>query len=298
MNTAEEIRSMGRCALLIVVLLMSSPLGKAESLEVIPLQHRPAHLLLPPLRAVASEQARISASSNQLIVRASDKEIAQLRLLIEELDQPLTQFHITVRQNNKKADRAHDLQLTAQYRNENRNSSSNIKVGKTTLDGKPLPSNGASTTVRHSNSTLTSSVKNYSTLSRSNAEQKITALEGYPAHIETGKQIPFFNFNTEYGTVGQQYKAVMTGFYVTPVLSGASRVSLMISAQKQGLQKHSERDINTASYSSTINVKLGDWVDLGSALEHSRENEKSIGKRHRVGTGDEYHLQIKIEKSR
>lgn len=298
MKIQKEMTLACRCTALIAALLICSSLARAENLEIIPLQHRPADLMLAPLRAVAASETKITASSGQLIIRGSEQEVAQLRLLIEELDQPLTQFKITVRQNNKKTNRARDLQLAAQHQYRSQSSTGSLKVGKTTLDGKPLPPNSSSATLRHSNSTMTSRVKSYSTSAHSHSEQQLSALEGYSSYIETGEEIPFLSVDIDYGTIDQAYKPVITGFYVTPILSGAERVTLQISAQKQSLQKHSPQHIETANYHSTINVRLGDWVDLGATLERSRGTETSIGKQYKVRSHDGYQLEVMVERSR
>ncbi|MGH1371556.1 MAG: secretin N-terminal domain-containing protein [Cellvibrionaceae bacterium] len=285
-------------AAVMIFTLFISNLSRASGFEVIPLKHRPAQMLVPSLHAVASAETQITAANNQLILKGDPSEIAQLRALIDELDTPLAQFRISLRQNN--GERLSSQSVNHDFRYEQHNSSGGIKIGTTTLDGKPVHSDSAQGTLSRSSSnskyTSTTYVRNRSTQSKGNTQQTINALEGHPARIETGKEIPFFSLDRYHSTETQDYKPVVTGFYVTPITSGDERVTLEISAQKQNTNKRNNREIDTASFSSTVNARLGEWINIGGALESATNNQREIGKRYQVNSSDQYSLELKVER--
>lgn len=275
-----------------LLITFASAISIASGFEVIPLKHRPAQMLLPSLQAIASDGTQITAANNQLILKGDADQVAQIRALIETLDTPLAQFRISLRQNNTRQQNNAAIGHEFEYQHES--SSGNIRIGTTTLDGKPVrptqSSNG------HSTYSSTTYVKKRSTQSRGNTHQTINALEGHPARIETGKEIPFLSANSYDATVTEDYKPVITGFYVTPTASGDNRVTLDISAQKQKIRRTNTQEIDTAGFSSTINARLGEWINVGGALESAVNHRKSTGKRYRVNSSDQYQLELKVER--
>lgn len=289
------------CACMICFLMMTSGvLADSRKLEVIALKHRPAELLLPSLQGIASSDTQLTASGNQLIIRAAPYEMAQLRALIEQLDQPLAQFRISVRQQGQNNMNGRSIGGNYEYNN---SQGGGIKIGRTTLDGKPLPSNSGriQSNGSHHNSSVT--VRQYSTKANSGTTQQLSTVEGYPAYIETGQQIPLLTrYQDRYGSsVEQSYQPVVTGFYVTPTLSGDNSATLEISTQKQSLENTSRREtprINTAGYQSTITAPLGEWIDLGSVLQGNNTQSNGITEHHSVNNTESLNLQLKIERSR
>lgn len=286
---------------LLLIILTPNTWADARQMEVISLQHRPAELIVPALQGVASADTQLTASGNQLIVRATASEMAQLKSLIQQLDQPLAQFRISVRQQGHNNQSGRSVDGSYQYNNPQ---GDGIKVGRTTLDGKPLPS--GSTRIQSGSSSHNSSVtvKQYSTRSSSDTTQQLSAVEGYPAYIETGQEIPLLTrYQDRYGSsVEQNYQPVVTGFYVTPTLSGSDRVTLDISTSKQSVEDGQRRGtnptINTAGYHSTVTAPLGQWVDLGSTLQGGNTQSSGIVDRHSVNSSESLNLEVKIERSR
>ncbi len=289
---------------LTLYLLSALSVANADSIEVVPLKHRTADLLVPTLTSISKGSVNITAANNQLILRGDAAELAQLRALIDELDTPLAQYKIYVRQNKGHTD--NERHSSSSYRS--KSESGSIKIGKTTLDGRPLKDGGAKVVLGDSNQRVTSTVKTYSSSSHRNTQQSVRAVEGYSARIETGKEIPFlrYTYDDNHGHISQDYKPVVTGFYVTPWQSGNDSVTLEISAQKQRLETNrrehldqsSRQQIDTASYSSTINAELGEWINLGATLERGNQKNRSIGNRYSIQAGDNYTLELKVERIR
>lgn len=288
----------------VLVLFSWAPGALAQQLELIPLQHRPAELLLPALREVASPTTQLSASGNQLIVRASDREMTRLKALIEQLDQPLAQFRISVRQQGRNLHSGRSMDGNYSHHQ----GQGGLRVGRTTLDGKPLPPEhaaGAHISSRGSEHTSSITVRQHSTRGDSDTSQQLRAVEGYPAYIETGEQIPFLSrYHDGYGrSMEQSYQPVVTGFYVTLSLSGNERVLLDIATTKQSVAEQTRHGgdyhnptVNTAGYQSRISVPLGEWIDLGSSLQHEDSGSSGVVEYRSLQGQESFNLQLKIDR--
>lgn len=284
----------------LLMLLTWSSWASAQQLEVIPLQHRPAELILPALRDVASPATQLTATGNQLVVRAAAAEMTQLKALIRQLDQPLAQFRISVRHQGQHSQSSRGAEGSYAYNQ----GQGGLRVGRTTLDGKPLPadnSSGTRITTSGGQHSSTVTIRQYSTRGDSNTTQQLRAVEGYPAYIETGQQIPFLShYRDRYGhRVEQSYQPVVTGFYVTLSMSGSERVTLDIATSKQSVAEQSYRGatVNTAGYQSRINVPLGEWIDLGSSLQSGTSLSAGVAERRSVNDQESLNLQLKVDRS-
>ena len=282
----------------LLLICFTSISNAKETLEIIPLKHRPAEMLLAPVTDLAHPDINITASGNQLILRGAAKEITMLRSLIDELDQPLAQYTIHVRQNNQKSHYQKKTQGGYSYHSSNNQNSSSIKIGKTTLDGRPITHNGATIISKSGNHTTTVTSKSYRSSSTSNTSQKISTLEGHSARIETGEEIPFLTWDRYHGSSSRDYKPVITGFYVTPHPSGENRVTLDITTQKQNVKANNRDLIEVAGYQSSINVSLGEWINVGASLQEGSNQNKEIGKRYSVNSGDNYSIEIMVQRAR
>lgn len=90
---------MNRSGLVRLALLMTAfavPLHAQNALEIITLRHRTAEQVLPDVRPLLEPGATLTGQRNQLIVRTSPANLADLRLALEALDRPLRRLQISV----------------------------------------------------------------------------------------------------------------------------------------------------------------------------------------------------------
>ena len=82
----------------LLLLLLASPAVLAqETLEVISLRHRTVDQVLPVLRPLLAPGGALTGQSNQLIVRTSPENLAQIRAVLDAIDQPARRLMISVR---------------------------------------------------------------------------------------------------------------------------------------------------------------------------------------------------------
>lgn len=82
----------------LTALLVAAPAAQAQyALEVISLRHRTAQQVLPTLRPLVESGGTLTGQGNQLLVRTSPGNLAELRRALEAIDQPARRLQISVR---------------------------------------------------------------------------------------------------------------------------------------------------------------------------------------------------------
>lgn len=92
MNRATLIR----CGLAAALLCAGSAQGQ-YSLEILSLKHRTAEQVLPALQPLVEPGGALTGHGNQLLVRTSSGNLAELRRALEAIDQPARRLEISVR---------------------------------------------------------------------------------------------------------------------------------------------------------------------------------------------------------
>lgn len=125
------------------------------TLEVISLRHRTAEQVIPVLRPLLEPGGALSGQYNQLIVRTSPGNLAQIRAVLDAIDQPARRLTISVRFDAAQDSARSGVQTDARI--SNRGSSAEIRI-------------------QDSNSSAGERV-----------DQRIQVLEGGQAYISTGE---------------------------------------------------------------------------------------------------------------
>jgi len=166
----------------------------AQGLEIIPLQHRTVEQVLPVLRPLLEPGGTLTGQSNQLIVRASPRNLAEIRRALEAIDRPLRRLQISVRQDDALDASREALGISGQVGNRGAN------VELRALDARDQR--------------------------RDSLEQRIQVLEGGRAFISIGQARPVVQrqfIQTPAGVVAQETFVVQdaaAGFEVVPRLAG------------------------------------------------------------------------------
>ncbi|TAK80996.1 MAG: hypothetical protein EPO20_27215 [Betaproteobacteria bacterium] len=194
MNRALLIRS-ALAALLASVALQAA---SQQSLEVIPLRHRTAEQVLPTLRPLLEPGGTLTGQYNQLIVRTSPANLAQLRQALEAIDRPLRRLQISVRFDDAMDTASQGIEASGRISNRG----SRVEIGAQDRRG--------SATER--------------------VDQRIQVLEGGRALIMTGHSTPL---PVTRDTLIIRQTA--TGFEAIPRLAGGDTVLVDIAPQRETL---------------------------------------------------------------
>lgn len=213
-----------RMAVAVALLALGLTLGAENALEIITLRHRTADQVLPALRPLLEPGATLTGQRNQLIVRTSPANLADLRLALEALDRPLRRLQISVRFDESRE----------------------AALARIEASGS-LGSRGSRLDLKAQESRMASGER---------VDQRVQVLEGSRAVVYSGQSRPVRQrIHTPGGVIPQEITVVhdqATGFTVVPHFSGKG-VRLEIAGQS-----------GSQSGATMVEVSLGQWIHLGS----------------------------------
>lgn len=262
--------------LLTISLQLAIPLkGNALELEVITLQHRPAESIVNSLRPLLNKNESIVASDSRLLIRTTPENLAQIQLLIDELDQPLAQLLISVRRGGTGKTEQHRYAVNGQ-----------LKTGNITINNKT----GSSSTSR--------SVTIYrGTSNKENSGvHQVRATEGYPSFINTGEQVPVVSEHhhlTTHTHTSTTLKSVVRGFYATARLLGKERVIVELDSRHENAKNQA---IETSTYTGTLTGRLGEWLPVAGHHHNDTSQTHKITRYRSTKDLQDSTIFIKIER--
>jgi len=244
--------------LLALVLALAGQLASAQALEVISLRHRTADQVLDTLRPLVEPGGVLTGQGNQLILRASAANIAQIRRALDAIDRPQRRLQVSVRFDDAG------------------------EVARRELGASGTISNrGARVEVRGEDSQARA-------LER--VDQRVQVMDGGRATILTGQSRPVRQrqyVQTPAGVVSQEVTVVQettSGFEVVPRVSG-STATVEIFASRAG----------STTASSLASGPLGEWFELGVIAASAARDERGIGSASRATASESRRVWVKVE---
>lgn len=282
-------------ALAILVLLSAAPLiATAESeLKLIQLKHRTAEDIVPILQPLLGRDGAVTGQGYQLIVRAPAPRLREIERVVQELDAPRRNLRITVQYAGAQADSGGGQGLAGESRVGDHG---RIVVG----ERKPKDSGGLSVGRRDGDSSLRYQVERRSSTHREDTTQFVQVLDGQRAFIQVGQALPevqtFLTIAGNYVTLtqGVQYRNVTTGFDVLPRLRGDA-VLLEITPRLAFLTNQGTQIVNFQELNTTVQTRLGEWVQLGASVRAGDEVSRRILRTWRTGASEERTIRLKVE---
>ncbi len=232
---------------LLLLLLGAGPLLAQQGLEVLPLQHRSVEEVLPVLRPLVEPGGSLSGMNNQLFLRASERNRAEIRKALAAMDVPARRLVIRV---------ATDLSQTEQYRGGRVQGSlgnDRVRIGNADTGG----SNQVRAQVYDSRSATSGG-----------GTQMVQTVDGGRAYIQVGTSLAVPMRQVVLGPGGAvvsetvEYRDVGRGFYAEPRVRG-DRVSVDISQQSDAPGRRGDASIQVQRLSTTVSGRLGEWLQLG-----------------------------------
>jgi len=278
---------------LTVILLFSATALRAEplELEVITLKYRTAQDVIPILQPfVNSAGGTLTGTQNQLIVRTTPKNLAEIRQILAGIDTLPKRLIITVRQ---------DTGLNLQRREAE--ISGNAKIGNAQVIVPRRSGSGLVVEKSGGGSTVRGRVLDSQSSQDENATQRLQVLEGGQAFIRAGQSVPVQGqtvISTPQGaqTVDSvQFRDVTSGFYVRPRVSG-DIVTVEINQQRD--TPGVGGSVNVQQASSVVSGRLGEWMELGGIAQQRSQQDQSLGSRSSERNNDQRNIYIKVEEIR
>jgi len=236
----------------------------AQGLEIIPLRHRTVEQVLPVLRPLLEPGGTLSGHSNQLFIRASPANVADIRRVLETIDRPLRRLQISVR-----FDHAADV------------ARQDIGAGGT------ISNRGSHIDIRAEDSRIRSDER---------VDQRLQLVEGGRGVIHTGHSQPLRQrqiIQTPGGVVAQETIVMQdraTGFEVVPRLSGET-VHVDIAPQRESGESFQRA-------STTVSARLGEWFEIGGAAASASREGRGIASASRSASAETRRIWLKVDEVR
>lgn len=257
-----------------LLLLTFATITAAQSLHVETFQVRsmPPAALIDTIRPMLGQQASVSAFHDRLIVKASPGELKQVRALLEQLDRPPRRLIIEVRQ-------AGSIGLSTQGVGYGADSN-NVRIGRTTPGDRAGLRYGTA-----------------ETQGRIDGLQRVQALDGRPAFIRAGQDIPVYQGYQ--GTVGgrfvqgfqMQYRNTGNGFHALPRTHG-DRVTVEI--HQQQAQASGNNRFLTQQASTVLQGRIGEWLTLGSTGGSDSDSGDAPGRHFQTRRTQDHLIEIRV----
>ena len=224
----------------------------AQQLEVIELKSKNVDQVLPALLPLVEPGGTLTGANNQLFLRSSPRNRADIKKALAALDTPTRRLIIRISQNRESENNVRGAEASGQ-----------VVLGST----------------RRSNA----EARVWDTKSGrgESAGQMVQTIEGGQAFIQIGRSLPIPMRQVMIGPGGALinetvvYQDVGRGFYAAPHLNG-QRVTLDISQQADSVNAYGRGSINTQRLSTTVSGRLGEWIELGGGGRQATANQSGM----------------------
>jgi hypothetical protein len=270
-------KAIGIARLLILALWLSAAAGFAQQgvLEVITLRYRTADQVIPLLQPFIDRDSSINGMQNQLIIRTSPANLAEIRKILEQVDGRPRQLLITVRQDVDLATARREAELSGHAAIGNAEIS--VPGGRGRGDGLVVQGSSGSASLRGRISAREVNVSDANS-------QRVQVLEGNVAFIRIGQSVAVPSqqiIQTPNGTrivQSSQFRDFNTGFQVLPRVSG-DMATVEINPQREQPGRYPGSG-NVQAMSTVVSAPLGEWMEIGGTVETgSIDSSGNLGQR-------------------
>ena len=256
-------------AVLAGILAAASAHADNRTLTTIPLKHQLPSQVLPVIQPLLASGSTAAEFNNQLILNATDEEVAKIRKLLDVIDRQPRELLITVRTPGSSTARNRGVAVDGSIGNDN------VRIGT---------GNGSVGT----GDELHIGVEDTTRTEASTGQQQVRAIEGMPAQISIGVTAPVtssYTLATGQRVTSQEYFPVNQGVNVIARVVN-DRVILDIDQQNDKLagQKRIQGNgvsgaptIQTQSISTQVSGRIGEWIPLGSINQSSAADSRGLG---------------------
>jgi len=248
------------CLIFIISICLTWHAKAATEFKIITLQHRFAEEILPVIRPLVGDNGTASAMQNNLIIRTSPSNMAEIEHIISTLDTARQNLKITVNRNKSL----------------NTNESSAAVTGRKRIGNVAVETGGSRRVIRDG---IALNIENQQSRSNIGNTQFIQVLDGENAFISVGQSIPYtqewVSLTQRYMNVQRttQFVTIDAGFAVRPRAIG-NQVELEITPRFSQLNQGGTIDFETLT--TTIRANRGEWVDLANIMQQKDDVSRAI----------------------
>lgn len=245
---------------LVICLCLSLPARAETEFKIITLQHRFAEEILPAIQPLVGDDGTATAMQNNLIVRTSRNNMAEIEQLVSSLDTLRQNLKITIRRNSNNDIENSHAEITGRKR-----------IGNVTVEtgGRRINNPNA----------MALDIENYQSKSNISSEQFIRVVDGEQAFISVGQSIPY---TQEWISLTNRYIGIQrstafvnidTGFAVRPRAVG-NQVEVEITPRFSQLNRNGFIDFTTLT--TIVRVNRDEWLDIADIMQQKDEVSRTI----------------------
>jgi type II secretory pathway component GspD/PulD (secretin) len=243
---------------------------------------------MPLIRPLLGPDDALSGMDFRLIIRTSDRNLKEVERILTQVDVARQRLRITVEQASVE-DRATTSQSVT----------GEARIGdkaRVTLPAKPPQKGGLVVQkdgLRYTANRRTTAASNTNT-------QTVITLDGQRAYIRIGQSVPHVKkilaLSRRQLVLIQdiELQDVTTGFDVLPRMRG-DRVLVEITPRLSSLRNPATGLADFQELSTTVETKLGEWLDLGEILGNRGEVERAILESASTTSDERRAVRLKIE---
>lgn len=278
--------------LLLPCLLLPAALG-AEEIHVIPLKHRSAQEIIPVIRPLLGPNDAVSGTDYRLLVRTAEKNMREIERVLAQLDVARRNLTLTVRQGTD-ADRHETSQEL----------SGEAAIGRDTRirlpQRTPPDDRGIVIEQQGADGRLRYQTREQRAAAGDARAQVLRVQDGQRAFIRVGQSVPHVKRIVSLAgrqvtlAQGVEFQNVVTGFEVLPRTQG-ERAQLEITPRLSALADPATGLANFQALRTTVNVRLGEWVDLGGIQGVGEEVRRAVAESAAADSNERRSVWIKVE---
>lgn len=243
---------------ILLALLLSFSLSafSQTELRVFTLQHHFAKDLYSVISPLVGQDGTVTGMNNQLIVRATPAQLAEIEAVIAAMDVPRANRKITVASNRNQQSTYNNTEL-----------SGNVNIGNFTIGNRQGEQGARVDVTRQQNQSTQTS------------QQFIQVVDGQRAFIQVGTLVPFTQdwllITKRYTQITRttDWVEVSTGFAVSPRTIG-NQVEIEVTPRITNLNSRQSIDFETLT--TVVRVNLGEWVNIGQTMQHRDDVSRKI----------------------
>ena len=273
-------------------------LSQNSVLEVIPLNYRTAEQVIPVLKPLLDAQGSISGIQNQLVVRTSARNLADIKKVLATLDAMPRRLLITVRQDADSSREGFGAEASGR-----------ITAGSATTTLRSGGAGGGVVEARRGDDVIRGRVESTRSLDADRNTQTLQVLEGSSAFIRVGQSVPVRQVQravvdgqlVDRVIDGTEYRDVMSGFYALARLAG-DQVTLEITPQTDPLARPEQNlprgSVNVQRVATTVAGRLGEWIEVGGVIQAASTERSAILGSTRSTAAENRRVLLKVEEIR
>lgn len=261
----------------------------SDSIRVIELKHRPAAEVAPLIRPLLGPNDALSATDYRLIVRAQPSTVAAVERVVRDIDVARRQLTITVRQfqSSEQGRSSHGL-------------GGDVPIGDRGSVRLPKHPRGNETVIIGDPNGVHYRGGERRMTGRSEQTQQLRVQDGVSGYLHMGQSIA--QVQRILRMVGDRWvesaelseRDITTGFDVRPHVRG-DRVQLDIAPRIARLSDPRRGIVDFREAATSVNVKLGEWIDLGQVLSQGSEINRAILQRDVERNSGTWRVLLKVD---